>query len=403
MSQRFFNPAPQFFYQNGQPLSGGLLYFYVAGSTLTPKDTYSDNGLSIANANPVALSSSGVMPNVFLSGVYRVILKDKDGVQQWDRDSINSIINLVGNAWDSTVTYGLGGTNIVYASDAVYYVSIQANNQGHDPAGGANPLWWKAAFDYFAIGQTIVANKRVAVGDSTTGLTGVAITNGYAVIGNTAAGIAGINTTTKGTVAVGDGTTTGLLPVGTNSQALVADSTQTLGVKWASVIAPGTILLATLTPTAAANVDFLTTFSSTYDNYLIVGDGILPATGSPSLQMRVAVAGTANAGSNYAPMLSGSTTTTSNTFTEITSQPVLSSGKGCNFTVNVINANDTTNNKGIIAFSVSQRDATPTWDSGATASPYIGATAISGVRFLWSGGQNFAAVGKIRIYGISST
>lgn len=236
MSTRFPNPAPQFFYNGtpAAPLSGGLMYFYVAGSTLTPKDTYSDNGLSTPNANPVVLSSSGVLPNVFLNGSYRVILKDKDGVQQWDKDSVNSLINILGNAWDSTITYGLGGTNIVYGSDGIYYVSIQANNLGHDPAAGANPTWWKAAFDYFAIGQTIVAAKSVAVGNATTGLAGVSITSGQLVIGDSTNGIAGLNTVTKGSIPVGNGSATTAFAVGSNGTILYANSAQSNGVEWAA-------------------------------------------------------------------------------------------------------------------------------------------------------------------------
>src|SRR6478609_2247984 len=176
MATRLSNPAPQFFYNGtpAAPLSGGLMYFYVPGSTLVAKDTYSDNSLSVPNSNPVVLSASGVLPNVFLDGAYRVVLKDKDGVQQWDRDSVNSINDIIGNDWDSTITYGMGGTNIVYASDGYYYVSLQANNLGHDPANNANPTWWQNQWDYEAKNQQIVAAKSIAVGNATTGLAGVA-------------------------------------------------------------------------------------------------------------------------------------------------------------------------------------------------------------------------------------
>lgn len=217
MAQRFFNPAPQYFYSGtpAAPLSGGLMYFYEPG-TSTPKDTYSDNGLSTPNPNPVVLSASGVLPNVFLNGAYRVILQDKDGVQQpgWPRDSVNSITDIAFSAWDSTITYGAGGANIVYASDTKYYISIQGNNTNHEPS--ANPLWWQPAFDYFAKGQTIVTAGYVAVGDATTGLTGISMV-------------------TKGGILAGDGTTAPqVLAVGTNGQVLTAASGQTTGLQWSS-------------------------------------------------------------------------------------------------------------------------------------------------------------------------
>lgn len=235
MAQRFNNPAPQYFYSGtpAAPLSGGLMYFYAAG-TDTPKDTYSDNGLSVPNTNPVVLTSSGILPNVFLDGAYKVILQDKDGVQQpgWPRDSVNSVADLTFSPWDSTQTYGAGSTNIVYASDMNYYISIQANNTNHEPS--ANPLWWQPAFDYFAMGQTLVAVGEVAVGHASTGLAGTAITAGYTAIGNATTALAGINTVTKGTIAAGTGTTTGLLAVGTNGQYLSAASGQTTGLEWVS-------------------------------------------------------------------------------------------------------------------------------------------------------------------------
>ena len=47
-----------FFGSTGLPLSGGLIYTYQAGSS-TPLATYSDNGGSIPNTNPIVLNSSG--------------------------------------------------------------------------------------------------------------------------------------------------------------------------------------------------------------------------------------------------------------------------------------------------------------------------------------------------------
>ncbi len=384
MSQRFYNPAPQFFYQGtNQPLTGGLMYFYVHGSTLTPKDTYSDNGLSVPNSNPVVLSSSGVLPNVFLSGSYRVILKDKDGVQQWDRDSINSVADLVGNTWDSTLAYGMGATNIVYASDGVYYISIQPNNLGHDPSAGANPLWWKNAFDYFADSQTLVAPGFIAVGDA-------------------AAGLTGLDLSAKGSIIAGDGTTAPqALAVGTNNYVLTADSAQALGVKWAATSLSGTVLLATLTPTAAAAVDALSTFSSTYDNYLIIGDGIFPAA-STSLQMRFANAGVVDASSNYGCSANvAGTTSTGVTIIQVTSSAnVYNATGGLNFAFTVQNVNSSAALKVTIGSAVYQSAAAPTYNVDGVNGIYGSASLVSGVRFLWASGGNFAATGKIRIYGL---
>ena len=405
MATRLCNPAPQYFYNGtpAAPLSGGLMYFYVPGSTLVAKDTYSDNDLSIPNSNPVVLSASGVLPNVFLDGAYRVILKDKNGVQQWDKDSVNSIADIIGNTWDSTITYGLGGTNIVYASDGYYYVSILANNLGHDPANNASPTWWQNYWDYMAKNQQIIAAKEVAVGNATTGLDGVAITAGYTVIGDGTTGIAGLNTKTKGTIAVGNGTTTTALAVGTNAYVLTADSAQTEGVKWAAASTSGCVLLATITPTAAANVDFLSTFTSSYDNYIIEIDGVKPASDAVLL-FRLATGGAADTGFNYAIGANwqgaASYNSTNDYFTTTSGGNVTSAGKGICLTIRLRNCNDATNLKSISSNGSSQSGATPDYYNHAQQGVYFAANTVSGGRLYWSGGANFSATGKVRVYGL---
>ena len=53
-------PSPWFtgFDDNGNPLVGGKLYTYAAG-TSNAQATYSDVSLSVANANPVVLDKIG--------------------------------------------------------------------------------------------------------------------------------------------------------------------------------------------------------------------------------------------------------------------------------------------------------------------------------------------------------
>lgn len=86
------NLAPalrQFYYDsNGNPLSGGLLYSYQAGTT-TPQVTYTDSTGGTPNANPVVLDASGgaqVWLDPSLS--YKFILKDVNLVQQWSVDNV---------------------------------------------------------------------------------------------------------------------------------------------------------------------------------------------------------------------------------------------------------------------------------------------------------------------------
>lgn len=52
----------QFFDNNGNPLSGGKLYTYAAGTT-TPQVTYTTSAGNIAHSNPIVLDSAGRVPS----------------------------------------------------------------------------------------------------------------------------------------------------------------------------------------------------------------------------------------------------------------------------------------------------------------------------------------------------
>lgn len=169
---------------------------------------------------------------------------------------------------------------------------------------------------------------------------------------------------------------------------------------WGAVPSSGITLLATLTPTAAANVDFLTTFSSTYDNYLVIGEGLKPS-GDDGLRMRFAVAGTVNTGSVYfSPSNDAATTAVS---ALLITNNTTSAGLGCGFTMSIHNANDTTNLKTGVSQVLGQSGAGPNVNFTSFGIAYNAANAISGLRLYWVSGSNFAATGKVRVYGYANT
>lgn len=71
---------------NGAPLTGGLLYTYIAGSS-TAKATYTTRAMSTANANPVVLNSRGEAI-IYGAGLYKLILKTSAGVTIWTQDNL---------------------------------------------------------------------------------------------------------------------------------------------------------------------------------------------------------------------------------------------------------------------------------------------------------------------------
>lgn len=89
-----YGNGQQFFDDNGIPLAGGLIYTYQAGSS-TPLATYTTNGGTIANANPIVLDASGRTPAevwLFTGYSYKFILKNADDVLIQTLDNIYPIL-----------------------------------------------------------------------------------------------------------------------------------------------------------------------------------------------------------------------------------------------------------------------------------------------------------------------
>lgn len=166
----------------------------------------------------------------------------------------------------------------------------------------------------------------------------------------------------------------------------------------------GLVPLATLTPTAAANVDFLSTFSSTYDSYLIIGTNLNSNSGTTDiLQLRLATGGAADAGSNYARSVTLGTAFTATAAQISMTANVLAAGKGCNFVLWVKNVNSSGGLKTLSIQSEWQDAATPSWNANAFGAFYFAANTVSGIRFLWSAGSNFLAQGSIKVFGVNNS
>jgi hypothetical protein len=100
-------PKLQFFDANGNPLSGGKLYSYDAGTT-TPRATYTDSTGNIANANPVILDTRGEASVWMDSGAYKLALYTSANVLVWTVDGLNG----PDQATLATLTAS-GGSNLI--------------------------------------------------------------------------------------------------------------------------------------------------------------------------------------------------------------------------------------------------------------------------------------------------
>jgi len=117
-----YGVGQQFFDDNGVPLAGGLIYTYQAGSS-TPLVTYTENGGTIANPNPIVLDASGRTPQQIwlLTGYsYKFVLQNADAVLIQTLDNIYPILQ---NAPSSSSAIPTGG------------IIIWSGSTGSVPAG----------------------------------------------------------------------------------------------------------------------------------------------------------------------------------------------------------------------------------------------------------------------------
>lgn len=210
---RFGSLGTQYFDNSGQPLSGGKITFYNSGLD-TLKNTYSDINLTTANTNPVVLDAAGRQPNVFFAGVAKAVLSTSADSIIETRDPVgDDNFGAAFSDWSASFSYPVDSI-VLYSGE--YYASLVGSNVGNPPS--ASPTEWQ-----------LLANNLLA--SQTT------IQAGHILVGGVGGGVTSLNTKTKGTIAVGNGTTTTAVAVGTDTHVLTADSTDPEGVKWA--VAPG--------------------------------------------------------------------------------------------------------------------------------------------------------------------
>jgi hypothetical protein len=134
----FAGAGAQFFDANGAPLSGGLIYTYLSG-TSTPAVTYTTRSGAANNTNPIVLNAAGRTPaEIWLDGgvLYKFVLKSSTFVQIGSYDGIpsindpttaNNLITVAGtNALTGLATPPLEG----YTAGAQFSFVAQNTNSG---------------------------------------------------------------------------------------------------------------------------------------------------------------------------------------------------------------------------------------------------------------------------------
>lgn len=153
-------PAPIFtgWDNNGNPLVGGKLYAYLAGTT-TATNTYSDVGLATPNTNPVILDAAG-RAVIYLDPTisYKFVLTDSADAAVWTRDNIREV------SMSSGTLDVLGTAGVNLSNGEAAYLS--------DGSGGLTAgRWYKATatYAYASVGAIVgFATAAIAAGDAGT-------------------------------------------------------------------------------------------------------------------------------------------------------------------------------------------------------------------------------------------
>ena len=114
----------QFLDNNGNPLAGGLLYTYAAGTT-TPQATYTTAAGNVANANPIVLDSAGRVANQMwlTAGVsYKLELKTSTGTSLWTKDNIDGINDVAGDITFADITGSLPAARVSFTHTGSAFV-----------------------------------------------------------------------------------------------------------------------------------------------------------------------------------------------------------------------------------------------------------------------------------------
>lgn len=154
-------PIMQFFSAIGDPLSGGKLYTYIAGTT-TPQETYTDQTGGTANTNPVILNSRGEASVWLGTSSYKFVLKDAVDATIWTIDDIAGSGANVSPTFTGTATFD--GNILVDGSTTLGTLAgdtVTINGTGVSVPNGLN-------FDSGTL-YIDATNNRVGVGTSSPG------------------------------------------------------------------------------------------------------------------------------------------------------------------------------------------------------------------------------------------
>lgn len=336
---RFGSVGTQYFTDDNEVLGGGKLYFYNTG-TSTPKTTYSNVGLTIANTNPVVLDADGRQPDIFFDGVAKAVLTDSSGTVIDTKDPVGETSQLAFQLWQTERVYDK--YEVVTGSDGYFYVSREDGNSANDPT--LSPTKWKLLTEY--IGFESANDGYVWTVDSTA------------------------------------------------DQTVAAVHPKTVG---------GLILLSSATASNSATIDF-TGIDGTYDEYVISLMYVIPETDNTTLYLRTSSDGGStfdSAGSNYRYLIAGQADAGQIPITQSSTGNVDAvTEPGVCAVIHLFDPDNTTTSKHFL-WTYSNVDTVSNFDVGTGMGHRRAASIVNAVRFFFSSGN--IASGIFHLYGVRKT
>jgi hypothetical protein len=178
------SPKTQFLDASGNPLVGGKVYTYAAGTT-TPLATFTTGAGTVANTNPVILDSRGEANIWYSNGTsYKVALTDSADALIWTVDNIVTIGSMAfQNADAVAITGGTIGSGVTFngnttgtASNVTGVVAVVNGGTGSTTAAAARTALGAAASganaDILSLRQDVALVDAGTIGATSIGYRG---------------------------------------------------------------------------------------------------------------------------------------------------------------------------------------------------------------------------------------
>lgn len=270
----------RFLDDSGDPISGGKLYTYEAGTT-TPRAVFKDSLGVERQTNPIILDSRGECDIWLYNGRWKFVLKDASDAQIWSVDNVSSFADALNTEGmlalannlsdlgdvDTAITNLSSGSNgkVLTERDTGTVVAktivVMDNTITTAASGNLASTELNAALD--ELQQDI--DSRETISNVTTYLAGKVDKS---------------TLTTKGDIyAASAASTPARVAVGSDGLVLTADSSQSAGVRWASVSGLTSLVVSSKTASyTLVNTDDVVIFNTTSGNmtatlYTAVGNG----------------------------------------------------------------------------------------------------------------------------------